>query len=611
MRSLIAVFCLITSIVSAQTAKIHQFEITKGATINLLDETTDWEIHVQHLEAPKPGLKGLRAELAAKKMDIMKRYPQGAGSEKSAAGPQPFLGNNFEGNSFQGVPNDNDMAISNDSIIVSATNSKIHIYNAVTGDQLLARSLGLISNPLDLSGNKFDPKVIYDPNNDRFILIFLNGFTWQTSYIVVAFSQTNDPTGDWNLYALPGNPLDNETWSDYPVVGISGKDLFIGINTFTNGSSNNSGFTETCLWQVGLRQGYQGFDLVTRYYSDILPGTKEIFNITPIPAADYSDAENMFLLSNRNTDMQNDTLFLMEVTGRVTDPSTELIVRTVEADQPYILPVPAKQAANQWFDTNDSRVLGGYTHNNRLHFVQSCTDAGTGTSAIYYGVIDGHEGVNPTVTSRIYSDADLFYGYPNISWSGLNAGDEQSIITFNHSSFTTFAGFSAIHINEQLQASDRVEIKSGLALVNVLADTLERWGDYSGSQRLYDEPGVVWSVGSFGTQSNGHGTWLAQLTTPDLSTNIDDLNAIAIKQNAYPNPFSEQMVIEFELTESSILRLELSDITGRKVKLIIEDRLKAGKNRLTFNGAHLADGTYFLNAYQANNLIFSQQVIKQ
>ncbi|MGB1317870.1 MAG: hypothetical protein ACPG5W_06675, partial [Flavobacteriales bacterium] len=499
----------------AQDATINRFVFERSASINFKAEIEDWNVNVQHLEAPAPGISGLRADLHRKKLEIMQRYPANLdAAPRAAAGPAPTLGNNFEGNNFQGVPNDNDMAISNDSMIMSVTNSRIHFYNAATEEQLLTRSLATFSNQLGISGSKFDPKVIYDPGSDRFILIFLNGFTYQTSSVIVGFSQTNDPTGDWNFYALPGNPIDNETWADYPVVGISDKDLYIGINTFTNGSSNNSGFTESCLWQVGLKQGYLGWDLISNYYSDILPQNKPIFNITPIQHADQSDAENMYLLSNRNTDAQNDSIFLLEVTGRATDTTAQLVVRTLQADQPYILPVPAKQQSNQWFDTNDSRILGGYFRNNQINFVQSCTDPSTGTSAIYHGIIDDVSGAS-NITSRIYSEPDLFYGYPNISWSGLNENDEQSIISFNHCSPTVFAGFSALHVNSSLEASNRIEIKSGLSLVNVLADTLERWGDYSGSQRLYDEPGTVWAAGSFGDVGNGHGTWLALIRSPD------------------------------------------------------------------------------------------------
>lgn len=612
MRILPTILFLFPALCLGQHATITSMTIAKEATIVMSEETEDWEINLQHIEAPKPGISGLRAELQTRKHEISQRYPANtSNSPRAAAGPQPTVGINFEGNSFSGVPNDNDMAISNDSMIVSVTNSRIHIYNSETAEQVLYRSLGNLASPLDISGSKFDPKVIYDPTNDRFVMIYLNGSTFATSKIIVAFSETNDPTAEWHLYALPGNPLENETWSDYPVVGISGKDLFIGINTFTNGSTNNSGFTESCLWQVGLKQGYIGFDLITKYYSDILPGSKEIFNICPIQEGGEPTEENMFLLSNRNTDLENDTLFLLEVTGRVSDPTTELLVRTIVADQPYVLPVAAEQEGGHQFDTNDNRVLGGYTKNNRLHFVQSCTDPTTGTSGIYYGVIDGFQGNSPTVTSRIFSDPSLYYGYPNISWSGLSDGDEQSIITFNHSSETVFAGFSAIHVNANLEASNRVEIKSGLGHVNVLQSNLERWGDYSGSQRLYDEPGTIWAVGSFGSAVHGHGTWISQLTSPDLTTNITTPPSENLNSQVYPNPFLNQMEVVFELEKTTFLRLELVDIQGHIVKLIMEDRMKSGKNRISFNGSFLTAGTYFLNAYASDKLSFSKQIIKQ
>lgn len=611
MRLIVLILSIFTLGSYAQNAAVNRFVIERSASINLRAEVDDWNINVQHLEAPSPGINGLRAELLQKKLGIMQRYPANSNATpRSSAGPTPSLGNNFEGNFFQGVPNDNDIAISNDSLIMSVTNSRIHFYNAATEDQLLTRSLGTFSNQLDINGSKFDPKVIYDPNNDRFILIFLNGFTFQTSFIIVGFSETNDPTGDWNFYALPGNPIDNETWADYPVVGISGKDLYIGINTFTNGSSNNSGFTESCLWQVGLKQGYLGFDLVSNYFSNILLQNKPIFNITPMQPAAESDDENMYLLSNRNTDIENDTIFLLEVTGRATDTTAQLVVRTLQADQPYILPVPAPQQGTQWFDTNDGRILGGYIRNNQINFVQSCTDPSTGTSAIYHGIIDDVSG-NANVTTRIYSEPSLYYGYPNISWSGLNENDEQSIISFNHCSPSVFAGFSAIHVNSSLESSDRIEIKSGLSIVNVLADTLERWGDYSGSQRLYDEPGTVWAAGSFGNAGSGHGTWLALIRSPNSPNGIESANAIQANTTVFPNPFLEQIEVAFELNESLLMSMELFDSQGKLVRLFLRDRFKAGKNKLTFNGEFLTPGAYFLTGKTESEQIFSKKLIKQ
>ncbi|MFM1874459.1 MAG: hypothetical protein RL266_196 [Bacteroidota bacterium] len=607
---LTAILMLVATLAAfSQQATKRQFEIEKIGTINLSDQAEDWDVSLQHLEAPKPGISGLRAELHSKKLELMSRYPKDRSQvQRTVGGAVPVVGTNFEGNTFQNTPNDNDMAISKGGFIVSVTNSRIHIYDAATQEQLLVRSLHLFSSPADVLGSKYDPKVIYDPNNDRFVMIFLAGFTWETSKIVVGFSQTNDPTADWNVYALPGNPSDNETWSDYPVVGISGKDLYIGINTFLNGSQNNSGFVESCLWQVGLRQGYIGFELITNYYNNILPNNKPIFNICPIPYADESEAENMFLLSNRNTDMQNDTVFILEVTGRVTDPNTTLNVTTILADQPYILPVPADQPGNQWLDTNDGRVLGGYLLNGRIYYVQSCTHPGTGRASIFHGVIDDVAG-SPTMVSRIYTQPDLDYGYPNISWTGLSTSDEQSIISFNHSSETVAAGFSAIHVNADLDASERVTVFEGDSYVNVLTDSLERWGDYSGSQRMYNQPGVVWAAGSYGKSNHGHGTRIAQIFGPNAVASVSQVSSVDTE--VFPNPFNETLSVTFDLSEPILLRLELFDAEGKLVQILLEDRVKAGTNKLSFNGSLLPAGIYFIIGTNGSEKLFSKQLIKQ
>lgn len=609
MRLFLILIFLASLTANAQQVSKRQFEFEKVATINMSELSEDWDVNLQHLEAPKPGISGLRAELHAKKMEIMQRYPKDrSGASRAAAGPAPIVGTNFEGNSFQGVPNDNDMAISKDGFIVSVTNSRIHMYNAATQEQLLLRSLHLFSSPADVLGSKYDPKVIYDPNNDRFVMIFLAGYTFETSKIVLGFSQTSDPTAEWNIYTLPGNPLENDTWSDYPVVGISGKDLYIGINTFYNGSQNNSGFVESCLWQVGLKQGYIGFELITNHYSNILPNNRPIFNICPISPADESTSENMYLLSNRNTALQNDTVFLLEVTGRVTDPNTTLNVTTIQSDQPYILPVPADQPDNNWLDTNDGRVLGGYVRNGLIYYVQSCTHPTTGRASIFHGVISDIDG-NPSMVSRIYTQPDMDYGFPNISWSGLGEDDEQSIISFNHSSETVAAGFSALHVDESLDASDRVLIFEGQSYVNVLTDTLERWGDYSGSQRMYNQPGVVWAVGSYGKSNHGHGTWIAQIYSPDAPNSVSEMEEL--NTSVYPNPFTETLSITFELPKATMLRLELIDAEGKLVQLLMEDKIKAGVNRISFNGALLPAGTYFVVGTSQTERVFSKQLIKQ
>ena len=90
---------------------------------------------------------------------------------------------------------------------------------------------------------RFDPKTLYDPIEDRFILVFLIDNFSNSSLIVVGFSTTNDPSDPWNLYALPGNPFNDTTWTDYPAIAVTKDELFTTGNQIKEGVS----------WQVGFR----------------------------------------------------------------------------------------------------------------------------------------------------------------------------------------------------------------------------------------------------------------------------------------------------------------------------------------------------------------------
>src|ERR1043166_4406599 len=82
--------------------------------------------------------------------------------------PAPQLQNNFNGNITQGTPNDNDLAVSNGGFIISAVNTNINIFND-TGKMLTGKLLSVLGNKLGPLDRTYDPRVIYDPETDRFI----------------------------------------------------------------------------------------------------------------------------------------------------------------------------------------------------------------------------------------------------------------------------------------------------------------------------------------------------------------------------------------------------------------------------------------------------------
>jgi hypothetical protein len=68
----------------------------------------------------------------------------------------------------------------------------------------------------------------------------------------------------------------------------------------------------------------------------------------------------------------------------------------------------------------------------------------------------------------------------------------------------------------------------------------------------------------------------------------------ALAQN-FPNPFNPSTVIQYQLPEPATVKLELYDITGRKVATLVNAWQNAGYYSFNLNGSayNLASGVYF------------------
>ena len=180
----------------SQTAPVKTtFIIKKQAVTNYDSIKKDYSPSILIKEMPVQGPK--KKEFYA--------YPEQQNKSLSSTNlalPSLVLGKNFFGNGFNfGTPNDNDMAISDSGIVVSVINKSIFIRNTKTNVTLPGKSLAAFTTPINNRHEEFDPKVMYDPRSDKFVLVCLVGYVDSTSKIIVGFSQTNSPNGNWNLYA--------------------------------------------------------------------------------------------------------------------------------------------------------------------------------------------------------------------------------------------------------------------------------------------------------------------------------------------------------------------------------------------------------------------------
>lgn len=601
-----------------KTDKIIQTKFTflKSATVNFKNITQDFAPVLLVKEMPKQ-----RSE----KMEYY-QYPQqeatAVGAKTSSVVPVPIKGQSFFGNSWGlSTPNDNDMAISDSGMVVSVINTNIYMRNTKTNLSFPIKSLAAFTAPTNSLHQEFDPKVMYDPKADRFTLVCLVGFVDSTSKVIVGFSQTNDPTGNWNLYTLPGDPLNNNLWTDYPMIAMTEKELFLSVNLLTNNSSWQTGFVESLVWQMKKDSGYAGLPLSSFLHSNIKFNGKAIRNLCPVKGGSKLYSPNMYFLSNRNFASQNDTVFLVNVTDTIGAPSNTVTVKAVVSNQSYYFPPDGRQpGGTQSLATNDSRNLGAFIENNLIQYVHNTNNPANNHVTVYYGTITNPQSANPVATGYILPNDTLDFAYPNISYSGINTNDNSAIITFDHSSDKLNPGCSAMRTDGAGNFSPVLRIQNGSTFINLLSSTQERWGDYSGSQRKYNSPGEVWMSGYYAylsgsapTSYRAHGAWIAQINPyqkPDetgISENKETISTGAV----FPNPASDMYSVELNLQKPEYLSFELFDIQGKLVQTLLRDWVKVPQNVFSFRTADLKNGIYILKISNPTGELISKKIVIQ
>lgn len=131
------------------------------------------------------------------------------------------------------VPPDIDMAAGPDHLIV-VVNIAFEIYdkqgNSLTNGPLsFAQFFDGTPGCTAFAGGfaaVFDPDVVYDSVNDRFIL----GIDGNGTDFCVAATQSGDPLGGWNRYGFPTNV--NGAFFDFPHMGVGEEAIFMGSNQF-------------------------------------------------------------------------------------------------------------------------------------------------------------------------------------------------------------------------------------------------------------------------------------------------------------------------------------------------------------------------------------------
>jgi PKD repeat protein len=456
------------------------------------------------------------------------------------------------------------MAVSKNGFIISAINSNI-IFSNTLGATSFTQELSDFFEFSGISSSVYDPRILYDVEMNRFIVLALHGNTPSTTKIVVAFSQKEDPSSGWFYYSFDGNPLSDTNWFDYPNVGLTKNSLF-----FSGLMRNSDGLWQyTILYQIDKMKCFMGQQSSWKYFTNLFNADNTpAFNIVPTHSSWNSLPENkMYFISNIAQGGNKYNVFQLE--GDVQN-SEQLTAIQVEGLQTALAPYGAQKNSNQILNTFDSRIWNAMELNGVIHF-GGHVNSPQNRSAILYGRYDIAE---KKVYATLYHHPDYDYGFPSISSFGETENSDKVLIHFLRSGNNIFAGQSSIICEgkkDSFTFSQETIIKEGTSAINALTDNLERWGDYSTvCRRYWTEHPEVWAVGCHG-KTNSYGTWIAQNFVSQPNDYCDyhaDKTTININQ---PINFTSSIPIGYKVKKWLFENGSPAESTDEKPKVLYKE----------------------------------------
>lgn len=427
--------------------------------------------------------------------------------------PSPYLNHNFRGNiRGNSVPMDNTVAVSKNGFIVSAINTNI-IFTNPAGEITFTKNLSDFFTLLGLGTRMYDPRAIYDIEENKFIFMCLHGSDPGSTELCLAFSKTEDPNGEWNYYKISGNPANENNWFDYPNIGVSKADFYIaGLMRNVQGDWQYS-----VMYQIDKKAGFDGKELQWKYYNKLFDADGQpSFNLVPaISGWDYLTSPGMYFVSNQPNGGNKYNLYYTDASLHNNPTLTSLQTTALPTE---LAPDGRMLNTSKTLNTFDSRIWSAMYLNGTIH-MGSHVNTPTGDVGLFYGRMD---------VSNMHIDADIFtqprqdYGFPSFAAFGKNENDPEILVNYLLAGPDIYPGQEqrvCTGIDSSFEWSAPVLLKSGTGIVSVLSDNRERWGDYTTCQRRFSNDRTeVWVTGCFG-ESGSYGTWLGQYLPEDEVAN--------------------------------------------------------------------------------------------
>src|SRR5437588_1603184 len=429
-------------------------------------------------------------------------------------------------------PPDQALAVST-AWVFQGVNTSFAVYNTSgtlqTGWPKNAQTFFGVPNPgvCDRNGPFLsDPRAFYDPNDGRFWAAMLqvegafglNSCPFLTRYWI-AVSQTGDPRGSWNVYAVDMS-LGTTNAADYTQFGFDQQAIYISGNMFNQAGSAYEyaelfGANKSNMEQ-GLAVSFFGFSQLSVSSST----TVLVDTVQPVEAETRKVSgprAGLFINSwDMNGDPFGDNCFSTVCHGlsiwTLTNPGTssEGLSFAFTDTAGYILPPNADEpGCTQCIESLDTRISATPPYHNGLISFALETGINNGSQVvpgILWGQVAPHLNDAGALTgASVYQEGYYFYGGDGAATFGALMpdadGDLFMLFEFMNSSSNPGVAYTA----RRVTLSPGVFHDGGIYLQAGIARTFDsRWGDFEATSYDGFSKDNVWFSGQY---SAANGDW--------------------------------------------------------------------------------------------------------
>lgn len=357
--------------------------------------------------------------------------------------------------------------------VVGAYNNSLSVQDR-NGNQLAFLSIFQFwanGSGIQLGNFVFDPRVMYDAVNDRWVLVMLTDFNEMQGALLVAISATGDPAGVWRRYRvnISSNPSID---LDFTRMAMTADQIVITANEYQNVDILNG----TDIFTIAKSSAYS--DTQTPVVVKTQPSFRE--DLTPVSSADTT----VRILTE-----ENESILQFELAG-----GQFIETGSYAPPVPFFIGADAcdQLGTSKQLDCGDSLLHNALVRDGVLWVVQK---ASTIRSVIVVWKIAGTSAKGFVITDPPADDS-----YPSLAVNRLGA----ALVGYSTMSTSMYPSAACRYIDPAGNISVPATVKSGEDWNGNF-----RWGDYSTTLVDPADDTSFWTLQTYGAPAIGsaHISW--------------------------------------------------------------------------------------------------------